>query len=110
MDRDGFVRQSTHEIGLPIPLLARRIETVVHTLEYRIWNRADHVERWGLEAPDRLENFLRFLDRSGVAPHDAAHLLIVQTLGERSRGRHGEEGKEAVEVIGRLRDEFAVPA
>src|SRR6202034_2083807 len=96
MHRDGFVRQRTHEIGLPIPLEARRIETVVHTLQYGMRNWANHIERRGLEAPDRFEYFLRLLDRPGVAPHDAAHLLVVQMLGKWRPRRHGKESEEAV--------------
>src|SRR5271166_6184650 len=100
MQRDGFVREGMHEIGLPIPLQARRIERIEQTLEDRMRNRADHVERRSLEAPDRLEHLLRLLYRSGVAPHDAAHLLVVQMLGKRWPRRHGEENKEAIDVIG----------
>src|SRR5580693_2679817 len=98
MQRDGFVRQRPDEIGLPVPLVARRIETVVHTLECGMRDRPDHVERRSLQDPYRLERFLPFLDRSGVAPHDAAHLLVVQVLGERCDWGYGEERKKTIKV------------
>src|SRR5580700_3819472 len=110
MESDGFVRQRAHEIGLPVPLQTRRIETVVHTLEGRIRNGADHVERWRLDAPNRFKYFLGLFDRPRITPHDAAHLLALQVLGERSRRRNGEKSKEAINVIRRLSDEAAIPA
>src|SRR3974390_3444349 len=104
MQGDGFVGKRAHKIGLPVPLQARRIETIEQTLQCRMRNRADHVERWYLKAPNRLENLLRLFDRARVAPHDAAHLLVVQMLGKRRPRRDGEESKETIDVIGRLRD------
>src|SRR5690606_12730990 len=37
-------------------------------------------------------------------------MLVVQRLGERWPGRNRQEGEEAVEVLGSVRDELAVPA
>src|ERR1700735_4713040 len=106
---DGLVRKCAYEIGLPIPLHARQIETIEHALKRGMRNRPYQVERRNLEISDRLENFLRLLDGSGIAPHDAAHFLAVQMLGERRPRRHGMESKEPVDVSGRLCDEAAVP-
>ena len=110
MQGNGFVGERAYEIGLPVPLQARRIETIEQTLQHWMRNRADHVKRGSLEAPDRLEHLLRPPERSCVAPHYSAHLLVVQMLREGRPWRDGVESKEPIDVIGRLRNEAAVPA
>src|SRR5271167_5156350 len=107
---DGFVWKCADEIGFPIPLHPRRIETIEHALQYRMGNRAGQVECRRLEIPDRLKHLLRLLHRSRVAPYDAAHLFIVQMLGKRWPWGYAVESKEAIDVIRCLRHETAVPA
>src|ERR1700719_4825950 len=110
MLRDGFVGKCAYEISLPIPLHPRRVETVKQTLQRRMRNRTNQIDCRSLEFPDRLEYFLRLLNRPGVTPHDAAHLHSVKTLREWRGWRNRVESKKSVDVVGRLHDEVAVPA
>ena len=65
-------------------------------------NRAEEVQRGRELARIGLERRLGLLQRAGVAPDDAAHLLEVQMLREGRAGRDDQEGEEAVDVVGRL--------
>src|ERR1700721_2472830 len=72
-------------------------------------NRSGQVDRWGLEFPYRLENFLRLLNRPGIAPPDPAHFLEMEILRERRRRRYRVKSKKPVDVIRRFHDEVAIP-
>ena len=102
VQRYGFVAELPYEIGLPVPLQTWWVQSVEHALEDRMWNRTDQVERWAFEATNRLESLFRLLGRSRVAPHDAAHFLVVQVLRKGWARWDSEEGKKPVECIGGL--------
>src|SRR5579875_501519 len=70
---------------------------------------ANEIQRWRKLLPDRLEGCLCLLHRHGVAPDDPTHVFVVKRLRKRRRRRYDQEGEEAIEVIWRLRDEFAIP-
>src|SRR5713101_4458031 len=110
MERDGLVAQFAHKISLPVPLMSRRVQPVKHALEGGMRNRPDEVERGRLEAANRFEDLLRFLGRSRVAPHDAAHLLEVQMLRERWSWWYGEKCEKSIERVRGFLDETAVPS
>ena len=106
---DGLVAQLVHKVRFPIPLESWRVQRIEHALQRRVWDGTNQVQGWRELLPDRLEGCLGQLHRPGVAPDDPTHLLAVEMLGKRRPRRHDQEGKEAVDVIGRLRDELPVP-
>ncbi len=71
---------------------------------------ADEVQGRRELLPDRLEGCLGQLHRPSVAPCHPTHILVVEVLGKRRSRRHDQEGEEAVEIIGCLRDELPIPA
>src|SRR5262249_14262176 len=103
------VADLVHKIGAPIPLQTGRIKRVEHALQRRMRDRTYKIERWFLESAYGLERFFRFFVRSSVRPDDAAHFFHVQMFGERWSWRNGEQGEKATQIIGRGRDEIAVP-
>ena len=72
-------------------------------------DRSHQVECRSLDRANRFEHLRRALQRSGVAPDDAAHLLVVKVLGERRSRRNGQEREESVQLLRRLLDEAAIP-
>ena len=72
-------------------------------------NRPDQVERGVLNARIGLNTFSAFLSGPGVAPHDAAHLLVVQVFGEGGPGGTVRKAKNPLSVFGRLVMKLAVP-
>ncbi len=108
--RDRRVGELVEEIGLPVPLEARRVEGVEQALQGRVRDGAGPVERGGAEAgADRREGRLCFLRRPGVAPDDAAHRPVPERLREGRGRRHAEEGEEAAERVGRGGQEVTIP-
>ena len=98
-----------YEIGAPIPLQTRRIKRIEHALQRRLRQRPDKIQRRLFEGPDRLECFFCFLLWPGICPDDAAHFFHVQMFGERRSRRDGEKREEAIQIIGRRRDQIAIP-
>src|SRR3954454_14912781 len=109
MQSDSVVIKLFHEVRLPVPLQARRIEAIEHTLQH--WKRHGGKEFEGRppEAAQRLQYFIRLLQRPVVAPDQGAHLPEVQLFRERRSGRHGEKSKEAADLFRSLHNELAIP-
>ncbi len=109
--RDRLVGELVDEVRLPVPLVSRWVQPVEHALQRRVRYRADPVQERRAELlPDRREGCLGLVERAGGAPDDAAHRLPPQVLREGRRRGHGQEGEEAVELVGRRREEVPVPA
>ena len=96
--RDRLVRQLVHVVGLPVPLVPRRVQRVERALQRRVGHRRHAVE-CRAELARRRQVRGRLVGRAEVAPDDPAHLLQVQRGRERRRGRHGEEREEAVDGL-----------
>src|SRR6266498_5612130 len=109
VESDSLIAQLIHEVRLPIPLQARRIESVEHALEHGKWHRHEELKCWGPEVAKRPENLIRLFHWSVVAPDDRAHFPKMQMLREWRAGRNGDEGKEPVDLIRRLGNELPVP-
>src|SRR5262249_10787366 len=101
--------QFPHKVSLPVPLQPWQIELVKHTLKRRVTNPTNQIKCWRFEFTDRLEHSLCLIEGSGVAPHDAAHFLVVQMLGEGRAGRNGKECEKAIKIIWRLAYEVSIP-
>ena len=100
---------SVDEVGPPVPLQSPAgYRPSKSALQRREGHRLHAVERRA-RARGSARAARPPAPSAGVAPDDAAHLLQVQLLGERRRGRHGEEGEEAVELLGRSAMKLAVP-
>lgn len=52
------------------------------------------------KVPHRLKNGVRLFGRADITPEHAAQVLQMQMLGKWCGGRHDQEGKESVEVVG----------
>src|SRR6516165_12361517 len=61
MQRNRFIFELAHKIGLQVPLQTWRIQSIEHALQRRMRYRTDEIERWFLELPDRVEYPLRVL-------------------------------------------------
>ena len=107
--RNCVVVDLIHEIGAPVPLQTRRIKGVEHALQGWVWQRTHKIQRGLFECPDWFECFFRFLQWPGVCPDDSAHFFHVQMFGEWRSRRHGKKGEEAIQIIGRRRDQIAIP-
>src|SRR5579863_2266312 len=94
MQSNGLVAQIVHKIRLPIPLHARGIESVEHTLQHGIRHGREKLERRVPELAGRIENLICLFQRSGRRPNDAAHFLEMQSFRKRWPRRNGEKGKE----------------
>src|ERR1700723_1903369 len=99
MESDCLVAQIVHEICLPIPLQARCIEAVEHTLQHGIRHGREKLESRAAEFAGRIENLIRPFQSFGRTPHNAAHFLEVQSFRKRWRRRNGEKGKEAIDLV-----------
>ena len=75
-------------VGSPVPLMALGVEGIERAVPCRIRQLHHAVEGDAAERTSRREQCIDLLRRSGVAPHDAAHLLEVEVLGE-GRCREG---------------------
>src|SRR5690606_24741490 len=107
---DRRVWELIDEVRLPVPLMSRRVEPVEGALKRRIWHLLNSVERRRTELAYWTEHLVGVLGAARVAPHHAAHLPVVKGLGERWPGWNRKEGEEAVEVLGGVQNELAVPA
>src|SRR4051794_17567981 len=74
MSLDPLIAQFLEEVPLPVPLEARRIEGVEHTLQHRKGHRDKELERRRPIAPEWFQDGVRLLNRALVTPHDAAHV------------------------------------
>ena len=106
MERDGLVAQLIDEVGLPVPLMTRRIQGIEHALQRGVRQRANQVQGRRAEGPDRREGLLGLLQRSLEAPDDPAHRPTVEMLRERRAGRHDQEGEEPADVLPRRTQEL----
>src|SRR5580693_5837292 len=109
VETDSLITQFFDEVGFPVPLQTGRIKAVKHALQHGKRHGSEKFEGWRPEAPQRPENLIRLSQRSVVAPDQAAHLLEVQSFRKGRPGRDGKKCKEAVDLSGRLDDEFAIP-
>src|SRR6266487_2063390 len=106
---DGFIAQRIEEIGAPIPLEARRIEGIEHTLQCGMGNRSYKIERRLLEGTDGLESLFCLLLRSRVRPDYAAHFFHVQIFRKRRCRWHSKKCKEAIKIIWSPWNKLAIP-
>ncbi len=107
MQLDGLVVQVDEEVGLPVPLEARREERVEQGLQHGPRNRPSDVDRWRAKRPNRREPLGSRLQWTRVAPYDHTHLLHLILLGEGRHRRHRYEAEPAVDVLGRATNEVA---
>jgi hypothetical protein len=87
-----FIAQLPYKVSFPVPLRPWRIERVKHALKRWVRNRTNQIKCWRFEFPDRLEHPLCLIEGAGVAPHDAAHFLVVQVPGKGRAWRNHYEG------------------
>src|SRR5450631_1377933 len=109
MKSDRLVTQLVYKVRLPVPLQARRVEAVEHSLQHGKRHGNEELENRRPEAAERLENLIGSFQWSVVAPHQAAHLLEVQRLGEWWSRGYGQKCEESVDLFWRVDDEFAIP-
>src|SRR4029453_864082 len=105
-----FIAQLPYKVSFPVPLQPWRIERVKHALKRRVRNRTNQIKCWRFEFPDRLEHPLCLIEGSGVAPHDAAHFLVVQVLGKGRARRNRKECEKAIKTIWRLDYDVSIPS
>src|SRR5438034_3393053 len=105
MKIDRLLTQVFEEVGLPIPLQARRVERVEETLEHRPRDRPGEIHRRRDAGANWLEQRVGLLQRAAVAPHDRTHLLEVKLLRERWRRWHRDKREPAVDLFGSVQDE-----
>src|SRR5437879_1948837 len=98
-----------YKISLPVPLQPRWIESVEHTLQTRLRERADQVQSRPFEPANGFEDFFAFRLWPNIRPNDTAHFFHVQRLGKRWTRRNGHKGKEAIQIVRSRRNYIAIP-
>src|ERR1700721_2213582 len=109
VESDSLVAQLIHEVRLPVPLQTRRIKPVEHALQNGKRHGLEKLKGRRAETPQRIKKLICLVQRSSVAPYNAAHFLEVQSFRERRPGRDGEKCKETANLFRRLNNELAIP-
>jgi hypothetical protein len=107
---DGLVGQLVHEVGLPVVLEARRDECVEGAVQRRVGHRSDVLGDPRRDVAEALECLLAVLERAGPAGHESQERLSVALLGDERQRRSDLEGREAAQLLGRVRDQLSIVA
>src|SRR5262249_60413579 len=102
------IAQFVEEVGFPIPLKARWVNWIEHAIQCRMRYRTDKIQRRLLEPANRLENFLRFFQGSGVTTHSSAHFFILEMFWTWGSGWYVQGGKKSICVVRECRDDYEI--
>ena len=86
------------------------INRVEHRLQRRMRYGPNKIQSGFQKTADGLEHVFRFIQRSRVAPHDSAHLSVMEVFREWRSRRHSEKNEEPTDVVPGFRNELAIPA